>query len=111
MARIDISMYIAAPPDRCFDLARSIELHTRSTKARFDGAFWTEHSRNLVERWQGEGVDPELVDLEILREVWKSTSPDARSFSLLQAVWLAREERRGRESGRDAVEQELDSLV
>jgi asparagine synthetase B (glutamine-hydrolysing) len=87
------------------------ELHTRSTKARFDGAFWTEHSRNLVERWQGEGVDPELVDLEILREVWKSTSPDARSFSLLQAVWLAREERRGRESGRDAVEQELDSLV
>ena len=31
MARIDISTFIAAPPERCFDLARSVELHTRST--------------------------------------------------------------------------------
>jgi ligand-binding SRPBCC domain-containing protein len=33
MARIDLSVYVAAPPERCFDLARSIELHTRSTGA------------------------------------------------------------------------------
>jgi ligand-binding SRPBCC domain-containing protein len=30
MARIDIPTRIAAPPDRCFDLSRSVELHTRS---------------------------------------------------------------------------------
>lgn len=30
MARIDITTRIAAPPDRCFDLSRSVELHTRS---------------------------------------------------------------------------------
>ena len=86
------------------------ELHSRSTKAQFDGAFWTEHSRQLVARWQGEGVDPDLVDLEILKDVWTSPSPDARSFTLLQAVWLARERRKTRSTG-NPVEQELDSVV
>ncbi len=33
MARIDITTHIAAPPDRCFDLSRSVELHTRSAAA------------------------------------------------------------------------------
>jgi ligand-binding SRPBCC domain-containing protein len=31
LARIELSLYVAAPPERCFDLSRSIELHTRST--------------------------------------------------------------------------------
>ena len=85
------------------------ELHTRSTKARFDGAFWTEHSRSLVTRWQGEGVDSELVDLEVLRDEWTSSAPDARSFPLLQAVWLALEGRNG--ASADALEQELHRVV
>jgi asparagine synthetase B (glutamine-hydrolysing) len=93
-----------------FDDVLPRELQSRSTKAQFDGAFWTEHSRNLVQRWQGEGVDPELVDLEILRKVWTSTSPDARSFTLLQAVWLAQETRKQGSAG-NPVEQELDSVV
>ena len=38
-----------------------------ATKASFDGAFWHEHSRELVARWAGEGVDPTLVDVERLR--------------------------------------------
>jgi ligand-binding SRPBCC domain-containing protein len=33
MARIEFVMRIAAPPERCFDLSRSVELHTRSTAA------------------------------------------------------------------------------
>lgn len=33
MARIELITYIHAPCERCFDLARSIELHTRSTSA------------------------------------------------------------------------------
>ena len=85
------------------------ELHTRSTKARFDGAFWNLHSRNLVERWSGEGVDSDLVDLEVLRAEWISPAPDARSFPLLQAVWLALDRRNG--TSGDAVEQELHRVV
>ena len=33
MARIDLSLHIAAPAERCFDLARSVEAHTHSTAA------------------------------------------------------------------------------
>jgi len=33
VARIELTTYIAAPPERCFDLARSVELHARSTAA------------------------------------------------------------------------------
>ena len=33
MARIELVMQIAAPPERCFDLSRSVELHTHSTGA------------------------------------------------------------------------------
>ena len=30
MARVDLTTHILAPPERCFDLARSVELHTQS---------------------------------------------------------------------------------
>jgi asparagine synthase (glutamine-hydrolysing) len=93
-----------------FDDLLPRELHSRSTKAQFDGAFWAEYSRQLVARWQGEGVDPDLVDVEILKDVWTSPSPDARSFTLLQAVWLAQEPRKQGSTG-NPVEQELDSVV
>jgi ligand-binding SRPBCC domain-containing protein len=33
MARIELSLHVAAPPARCFDLARSVEAHTNSTQA------------------------------------------------------------------------------
>ena len=33
MAQIELSLYIAAPPTRCFDLARSVDAHVRSTAA------------------------------------------------------------------------------
>ena len=33
MARVELSTRIAAPRERCFDLARSVELHVRSTAA------------------------------------------------------------------------------
>lgn len=33
MPRIELSTFIVAPPERCFDLARSIELHVRSTSS------------------------------------------------------------------------------
>ena len=33
MARIELSLQVAAPSDRCFDLARSVDAHVRSTAA------------------------------------------------------------------------------
>lgn len=64
-------------------------LRARSTKASFDGAFWHRHSRELVERWNGEGVDERLVDAERLREEWLRETPDPRTYTLLQSVKLA----------------------
>jgi asparagine synthase (glutamine-hydrolysing) len=63
---------------------------SRSTKARFDDVFWTEHARALVADWQGEGVDPEIVDVDRLRAEWASPTPEAHTFTLLQWVWLTR---------------------
>jgi asparagine synthase (glutamine-hydrolysing) len=64
------------------------EVIARSSKARFDGAFWRADSRGFAEAWSGEGVDHDLVDPALLREEWLSPSPDARSVMLLQSAWL-----------------------
>jgi asparagine synthase (glutamine-hydrolysing) len=62
----------------------------RRTKASFDGAFWNEPSRAFAAEWDGTGVDTALVDVDALRAEWLSESPDARSYTLAQALWLAR---------------------
>ena len=67
------------------------ELIGRATKASFSEVFWAEHSRRLVARWQGEGVDPAIVDVEGLREEWLSPTPAQHRFTLLQHVWLTLE--------------------
>jgi len=71
-------------------------LLSRSTKARFDEVFWTQYSRELVAGWQGEGVDPEIVDVDRLRAEWASPTPEAHTFTLLQSVWLTRARAAGR---------------
>ncbi len=65
------------------------EVLRRQSKASFDRAFWSTHSRSLAEGWEGDGVDPSLVDPDALRRVWSGDDPDPRSFTQLQAVWLA----------------------
>ena len=64
------------------------DLRARRTKASFDGAFWHEHSRELVRRWDGGGVDESLVDVDALAAEWRSQSPDPRTFTLLQSLRL-----------------------
>jgi asparagine synthetase B (glutamine-hydrolysing) len=61
----------------------------RGTKATFDDAFFAGHSRAFVAQWTGGGVDAALVDLLRLARVWNAVRPDPRSFSLMQAAWLA----------------------
>ena len=65
------------------------EVRARRTKASFDGAFWHRYSRELVARWNGEGIDSAFVDVDRLREEWSSDSPDPRTYILLQAVKVA----------------------
>lgn len=65
------------------------EVTSRRTKSYYDFAFWTDHSRRLVEAWDGQGVDTELVDPDVLRKEWAQPNPDSRTYPLLQTVALA----------------------
>jgi hypothetical protein len=51
---------------------------------------WGRHSVRLASAWQGEGVDPELVDVAGLRREWSRARPDPRTFLLIQSAALAR---------------------
>jgi asparagine synthase (glutamine-hydrolysing) len=75
--------------DAIFGDVLPADVRSRGTKASFDGAFWHTHSRELVGRWTGEGVDTSLVDVEHLRAQWQRDSPDPRTYTLLQSVKLA----------------------
>jgi asparagine synthase (glutamine-hydrolysing) len=63
----------------------------RRSKSHFDEAFWHDDSRKLAASWDGSGVDTSIVDEAALRDVWASPRPDARTYTLLQSVWLAGE--------------------
>jgi asparagine synthase (glutamine-hydrolysing) len=61
----------------------------RTTKAEFGNAFWAGETGAFVEQWNGDGVDPTLVEPEELRRVWRSGDPNALTSALLQQAWLA----------------------
>lgn len=73
----------------------------RGSKAGFDAVFFNRHSRAFAGSWDGTGVDGDLVDAAALREHWRSDAPRPQSFTLLQALWLAR----------DRVQQPLGAVV
>lgn len=61
---------------------------TRRSKAFFDEAFFSTHSRAFAAGWSGAGVDASVVDVERLARTWEGPRPDPRSFLLLQSAWL-----------------------
>lgn len=68
------------------------KIHERTTKAVFDelhGGRWT---RGFAQAWDGRGLDPDLVDADLLREEWLSPRPAYRSLTALNAAWLASEQ-------------------
>jgi len=67
------------------------ELLARPTSSADKDAFWGARSRELAAAWQGEGVDPDLVDAAALQIQWSLQRPDPRTFLLLQSVALTRE--------------------
>jgi hypothetical protein len=66
------------------------EVNARTTKAIFDAPYWSRHSREFVRTWTGAGADPELVKVDVLRDLWQE-SDAAQALTLLQlkAAWLA----------------------
>lgn len=62
---------------------------SRNTKARFNHAHSGSGSRDFARTWDGSGVDPDLVDVEKLREVWLSEEPTMATGMLLHSAWLA----------------------
>jgi asparagine synthetase B (glutamine-hydrolysing) len=77
------------------------EVLRRSTKSHFAEVLWGPASRELAATWEGDGVDPELVDVERLRLMWAERLPETQTITLLQSVWSARA--RGTEHGNLAI--------
>jgi hypothetical protein len=62
---------------------------TRSTKAEFSAVYWGHRARAFVRSWDGGGLDAELFDVDVLRDVWSSGRPHAMTSAALQQAWLA----------------------
>jgi hypothetical protein len=65
----------------------------RVGKAEFGGALFSDPSRAFVDAWTGDGVDPDLVDAEVLRAVWAEPEPASGTHLLVQSAWLAAQRR------------------
>jgi asparagine synthase (glutamine-hydrolysing) len=76
----------------------------RSDKAGFDEVFFARHSRALAAAWNGEGAPADLVHLGRLRAHWAAPNPQAQSFTLLQAAFLASSPQRVEQQGRSVRE-------
>lgn len=72
------------------DVLPNAVLHRR-TKAFFDEALLGSTLVSFSARWQGEGVDPTLVDLDRLRAVWSGADMHFGTLTMLHAAWLALE--------------------
>ena len=66
-----------------------LEMTQRTTKAVFTESAWGPDSRDFAKRWDGSGLDPALVDPDLLRRQWQLPKPDMRSATAIQAAWLA----------------------
>jgi len=68
------------------------EVLARSTKAAFNRAVTGPGTLEFAESWDGTGVDPDLVDPDVLRTLWRSASPTMPTGMLLHSAWLASQE-------------------
>lgn len=74
---------------RFFSDVLPMEILQRRSKAVFTRSLAAASTRSFVSTWDGNGVDPDLVDPVVLRAEWSSTTPDFRSNMLLQQAALA----------------------
>lgn len=90
----------AATMRRLFSDLLPDDVLVRASKAHFEFAYARAPSRAFAKRWDGSGIDTELVDPERLRAAWLELVPNAYAALLLQQTWLESE-------GRGEVEQPL----
>lgn len=76
----------------------------RPGKANFAVAYFRNYTREFARRWDGIGLDPELVDPEPLRKAWLEWIVDPRAALALQAAWISSCERGLEEPVADVVE-------
>lgn len=61
----------------------------RRTKATFDDAFWNTNARAFVRAWDGQSIDTDMVNVDVLRRLWtRGDMPPPLSLLLVQHVWL-----------------------
>jgi asparagine synthetase B (glutamine-hydrolysing) len=63
-----------------------LDVLRRSAKSHFSEVLWGRASRELAASWDGDGLDPQLVDAERLRQTWTAAEPDPQTITLLQSV-------------------------
>ncbi|MEE6287548.1 asparagine synthase-related protein [Georgenia sp. MJ173] len=63
----------------------------RSTKAFFDAAHMGPLERGFARRWDGQGIDPEHTDPEVLRATWLNGDSIGQGDTALMAAWMASE--------------------
>lgn len=61
----------------------------RTTKAYFNHVYLGAATREFARSWDGSGVDPRLVDLDLLRAEWLADTPSGLTSLLLQQAWLS----------------------
>lgn len=64
-------------------------LPSRTSKAVFTEAYFTNHTRAFARGWDGTGLDGDLVDPEALRRAWLGDGVLGLTSALLQTAWLA----------------------
>ena len=67
------------------------DIIARTSKVDFDTTFMTDLTADFADRWDGSGLDDDLVDVELLRDIWRRGDRPGLSDPLLQAAWLATE--------------------
>jgi asparagine synthetase B (glutamine-hydrolysing) len=66
-----------------------VEALSRPSKARFGDVYLASHTRDFGARWDGSGLDPDLVDAEALRAVIAHPNGELRYGVLVQWLWWA----------------------
>ena len=67
---------------------------SRRSKASFNGSRFGDDERDFAVGWDGSGVDDGVVDVRLLRDLWRGERPPGVTGLLLHQAWLAQGERR-----------------
>jgi asparagine synthase (glutamine-hydrolysing) len=70
------------------------DLTERTSKARFDDVFWTDHAAAAVASMTVDALS-DYVDEEALRGLWRSDGPKGNTYLIAKYLWQLESARRG----------------